>query len=210
MNLVVDCLLDLHDQELVSPFAMVELSEVTLLNILRKYSDDEELGTTILELSQKLVAPPFNGVVPSSKEALLTLVDEMVVSLMMTQAFHSNEIVVGLHARKILTALDMYDWESTETTNKADVKMKAIPAGHVQKSLQTWIPKGSGREFHDVMESLGAALDCMKQGSWGTIQTVINSQFPTKHKHHVKDMVNTIIQFYKATKSKKGTSTCSG
>jgi endonuclease III len=206
----VECLAGFLKQGWLTPFDCAAAGAVSMQAFLNAHISDKSLGKAIVDLSKKLEKAPFHGEVPTDKKELLKLVDENVASLMMAQAFHSNEIVIGLYARKILTALDMYDWEDSGTKIKTDVRMKTISAARVQKSLETWMPKGTGQDFHEVMESLGAALDVMRQGSWGTIQAAINSNFSTRHKQTVVDMVNTILQFFKATKSRRGTRKSSG
>jgi endonuclease III len=177
-----------------------QFGQKKLEDIIVEYTDEKETASTIWKLSNDLVKAPYFGDVPTSKVALMKFVNEDVATVMMTQAFHSTELQVGLHARKILAALDMIDWEEYGATVKTDIRMTTIVAAHVQKSLQTWIPKGTGKEFHHVMESLGSYLESCR---WGLLTKVINAHFPKKEKATILVMVETISQFSTATKSKK-------
>jgi hypothetical protein len=51
-----------------------------------------------------------NGNIPDDKDMLKAVgIDDTVSALLMTQVYGSTELIVGYHARKILTALDMVD-----------------------------------------------------------------------------------------------------
>ena len=118
---------------------------------------------------------------------------------MMSHVFGCTQIVVSLHARKILVALDLYDWEESGAKAKTEVKMVHIPPGYVYNSLKTWIPKGEGREFHDVMDALGTIFSTTESGLWGRIKTAYSHLSPNDKKMVTK-MTESIIQFCKATK----------
>jgi endonuclease III len=175
-----------------------------LMDITQDHPDADKMATAIEQLVEGL-NENFDGIVPQKKDDLVELADETVASEMMTQVFGSTDFSVGLHARKILIALDMFDWEDS-ADRKQDVKMSNIYTLHVKKSLKTWMPKGTGKDFHDMMESVGSIICARRQGEWGKIKAVINAHFPYTEKTCVLDMVESISQFYKATKSKKGKS----
>jgi hypothetical protein len=124
-----------------------------------------------------------------------------VAALLMQQVFGSTELVVGLHARKLVCALDMYDWEESGATTKEAIKMSKIPAERFKKSLATWLPKGERRAFQDTMEALGSVLGENRVGMFGKMQGIIIRHNATKNKKQMTDMVEKIIQFYKVTKS---------
>lgn len=168
-------------------------------------------GASIRSIAVELEKEPHNGAVPTTKNGLLAAgVDAAVASLLMSHVFGSTDVVVGLHARKILTALDMYDWEECGVKEKTDVKMVNIPAGLVKKSLKTWLPKGEGRDFCDLMDAIGGLLQHPPPGAWGKITKCINRVFAPKEKASLLEMVENICQFYKATRggSKKTTTAC--
>ena len=162
--------------------------------------DDKNLVHAAIAAMATELNSNHGGAVPTEKEMLVAMCkDDTVACLMMSHCFGSTEIVIGLHARKILTALDLYDWEEAGFKAKTEVKMTKIPAGHIMKSLRTWIPKGEGRDFYDTMDSLGTLLAVSRQGQWGYIKQAFG-RFSPNNKRLVEGMVDSIIQFYKVTK----------
>ncbi|MGL5936743.1 MAG: hypothetical protein ACRCZI_14105, partial [Cetobacterium sp.] len=122
-----------------------------------------------------------------------------VVSRLSTHVYGIPELVVGLHAKKILTALDMFDWEESGASMKADVKMKDIPASHFEKSLLTWLPQGHKSTFHELMESLGSVLSDTKCGAWGKMKNSVDRAFKGKEKQTLLSFIEQIRDFYKIT-----------
>ena len=114
--------------------------------------------------------------------------------------FGSTELVVGLHLRKLVCALDLFDWEESGAKAKNELKMSKIPGIHVRKSLSVWMPPGQGRAFQDAMEALGEALGSIKQGFWGKLDRVIKRHYNAADKKLLMDMVTSVTQFYKVTK----------
>jgi len=172
-----------------------------LQEIIGEYDDKNLVGAAIFTVATNLNTN-HDGIVPRDKEGLLAIdVEDTVASLLMQHAFGSTDIVAGLHARKILTALDMLDWEETKAENKKDVKMADLPPGRVKKSLKTWLPKGESVGFHDTMDSIGSLIAARRSGEWGRLTTVINTNFSVKDKKVLLEMVQHISQFYFATKS---------
>ena len=110
--------------------------------------------------------------------------------------FGSTDIFIGLHARKIVTALDFFDWEESGTSVKSEVKMQSITGKHVKESLKTWMPKGEARFFPELMESLGMLLGADTCGTYGKVKKVINQRFSPADKKTLVIMVDCIIQFY--------------
>lgn len=165
-------------------------------------ADDRNLvGADIRSIAEELVKPPFNGNVPTDKAGLLAVnVEDTVALLLMSHVFGSTDLIVGLHARKILTALDMYDWEESGAVQKTDVKMVKIPAAMVRKSLKSWLPKGDGRDFFDLMNSVGSLLQHLQPGDWGKLTKPIN-RFAAKEKTLLMEMLENISQFYRATRA---------
>lgn len=128
-------------------------------------------------------------------------VDEHVARCLMQHVFASTDIVIGLHTRKMVCALDLFDWEGTGAKQKCDVKMKQVTDAQVKKSISTWLPKGQGMGFQETMESLGARIGGNKKGFRGQLQAVANKRMATKDKQAVMKMADDIACFYKATKS---------
>lgn len=142
-----------------------------------------------------------NGLVPMDKEALKALgVDDTVTSLLFSEVFGSPELVVGLHARKILVALDMVDWEFA-CTEKSKFKMSSLTVSMVKRSLMTWLPKGEVTLFHDTMDTVGNLLAARVKGDWGKVKMVIQSHFSPKDGQMLLAIAETISQLYKATRS---------
>ena len=128
-------------------------------------------------------------------------VDEHVARCLVQQVFGSPDIVVGLHTRKMVCALDLFDWEEAKFEKKCNLKMKYISASHVKRSINTWLPKGQGMIFQETMEGLGARIGSNKKGFRGKLQTLLNKRMATKDKQTVMKMADDIVCFYKATKS---------
>ena len=128
-------------------------------------------------------------------------VDEHVARSLMQHVYGATDIVIGLHTRKMVCALDLFDWEETGYEKKCNVKLKYVTASQVKKSIRTWIPKGQGKAFQDTMESLGAVLGRNEKGFWGGLTRVLNKRFSTKDKQALLKMVEDVICFYKATRS---------
>jgi hypothetical protein len=114
----------------------------------------------------------------------------------MTQVFASTELVIGLHARKIVCALDMFDWEESGAKGKRDINISSILSNHVGNSLKTWMPKGSGNNFYLMMNALGTIIGDNKQGNQAAVKTMVESSFPSKDKQHVLDLMKSIRRFY--------------
>ena len=165
--------------------------------------EDESLeaAQAILAVTTVLVND-HGGKVPQDKDSLLALgVDETVVWKLMQHVFGSTEVIIGLHTRKIVCAIDIHDWEESGAEKKSDIKMAKISAGHVKASLSTWFPKGDGRRFQDSMEQLGEAISISRIGMWGRITAAVNRHFPSKEKKELLALLNKITQLYSATKS---------
>jgi endonuclease III len=163
---------------------------------------DKAVSAAIHQVATLLV-DEHDGVLPKTRAGLLGLkLDATVSDLLLANVFGIPQLIVGLHARKILVALDMVDWEETGTTQKADVKMINVTACNVKKSLQTWLPPGEKVVFHDLMESLGDIISNKSTGVWGTVTNAINGSFNARDKKALMGMVETISQFYRATTSR--------
>jgi len=195
-------LLDFIDGDLYVAESMANSSALELQDIIGRHDDKNLVGETIFVVATEL--KKVGSLVPYEKEGLKAIkVDDTVAALLMQQVFGSTELVVGLHARKIVTALDMFDWEETGVTKKGDVKMVKITAERVKKSLKQWMPKGEGRSFHDVMDSLGALIGSDDRGTWGKVKKTISLHFSPKDKKDLDEILLTITQFYKVTKSRR-------
>ncbi|CAB9526310.1 unknown protein [Seminavis robusta] len=167
---IFQILVSFHSSGLVMPDNFATATENRIQKVINDYDDKNLVAATIKSIAAKLLEPELKheGKIPTNKKDLMTICSENVASLLMSHVFGSTELVVGLHARKILVALDMYDWEESGTTQKADVKMANIPASMVKKSLKTWLPKGESHDFFDMMDTLGSLFPT-KAGVCGKI-----------------------------------------
>ena len=189
-------MISFRDEEKTSPKQFSSTSERALASRIKQYNGHESAAAKIRSVAQAVVKN--RNVVPKSKDGLQSIgCDETTASLLMSHVFGSAELPVGLHARKILTALDMIDWEESGAEVKVRVKMVSLPAAYVRKSIKTWLPAGETRDFHDLMESLGGLLGNMKIGDWGKVKASLSSLSPGEKKA-TQDMVETISQFYRA------------
>ncbi|CAB9504958.1 unknown protein [Seminavis robusta] len=186
-------------QGLVSPDDFAAATVQSLKKILDDYDINGKAAATLKSIGTDLVAN-FEGSVPFKRADLSSICDDTVTSLLMSHVFGSTDTVVGLHTRKILTALDMVDWEESGTSEKAEIKMVDLPPALVKRSLKTWLPKGEGSALHDKMDSLGRILGNLRQGTWGKVTRVLNSNLSPKEKKAATEMVLSISQFYKATR----------
>ena len=160
----------------------------------------EPMGYDIVQVAIALNTN-HNGRVPCDKAALKNMgVDSTAALLLISQCFGATELIVGNHARKILTALDMVDWEEV-AAEKSKVKMSKLPGDKIKRSLRTWLKRGAAPSFHDTMDTMGNLLSARTQGDWGKIKATIQSHFSPKDKQQLLDMCKTICQFYKATRN---------
>ena len=151
------------------------------------------LGSGVMSSSE-----PFPSTLATLKELGA---DDIVARRVMQHVFGSNELVISIHCRKIVCALDMFDWEETGADKKDTVKMVKVQAKAVRNSLVTWLPKGEGRQFQDALDSLGEALGTKRVGSWGKVTATVNKHYAPKQKKKLIGMLEDISRFYKATKS---------
>ena len=176
----------------------------TCLQAIISAVDDKNLvANAIKTIAVELNKPEHNGRMPTTKDGLLACgMDDSVASLLMQHVFGSTELLVGLDTRKLLVALDMIDWEESGTAVKTDVKMAKISPDRVRKSLATWLPKGEGRTFQDLIEDMAQILGENPVGFWGKLTRLLNANFSTKDKNQLTKMAESVISFYRATKGK--------
>ena len=192
--------LELVSHNLTASEIAQESTEDELRGLFTEQDPDNSSAATIYNIATALHG--VGGIVPSDMDGLTNLgLDETVSSLLMQNVFGSPELTVGLHARKILTALDILDWEEADVEDKTKVKMVKFPAEKVKRSLKTWLPNANQVGFHDMMESIGTFLASKSLGDWGKITGIVSNKFSTKDKDTVLEMLENICQFYKATKS---------
>ena len=157
-------------------------------------------AATILKVATELAKPEYNGQIPTTKAGLIgATISESVATKLMQDVFASTELVVSFHARKIVVALDLHDWEES-TKNKQEFKMKMLSAERARKSLLKWIPKGQRRHFQETMDALGDTLGVGEKGFWGKFTDTLNRHFNTKDKKALTEMAESIVQFYRAIK----------
>lgn len=197
-------LLALIDAEVCTASQVAAKSGDEVQEIVAAVNDDECLtgvGDHLTQIATHLMDEKYGEYVPTNKKDLILVgVDETVASMMMQHVFGSTDIVVGLHTRKLVVALDMFDWEESKVTQKKDVKMAKITAASVKRSLDTWLPLGDRRNFQDTMETLGAQLGDNEVGFWGKLTNTLNKHFSAKDKKSLLDMCNSVLQFYKVTR----------
>lgn len=198
---VVGCLIELHEEGLffASEIADATTSDATTSEIagatispMQSIIQDSEVCSRISNLALKLVEEPYKGQVPNSKSKLLELVTDSVASFMMAEAFHSTDRPFGFHSLTMLTALDLYDWESYAEI-KSGIDFSTIPLQDLQKSLNTWVPITIAQDLYYVLESLGRTIPLMDKA---LIQSTIMTTFSEKDQQFVLDMTDTIHDFY--------------
>ena len=143
-----------------------------------------------------------DGSIPTTRNGLMELpMENIVARLVMQHVFGSDNLVVSIHFRKVMCALDMFDWEETGVSKKDNVKMAKVQAKHISNSLQTWLPRGAGRQLQDSVDSLGRALGANKVGFWGQLTSVVNKHYSPKDKKILMGMLEDISLFYRSTKA---------
>ena len=126
---VVAVLTDFDDKNVIDVEDMGESTGPKLQTIINRHCKNNSVGDALCSLTTKLHKDNHKCTVPSTKEGLQALkVDETVASLLLQQVFGSTELVVGLHACKLVCALDLVDWEESGASLKQDVKMVKMPA----------------------------------------------------------------------------------
>ena len=96
-------LLMLHSSALASPQQLAGSTVAVVQEIITDTDPTNLAGATIHSIAAEVMKAPHNGMVLASKKALIAVkVDEDVASLLMSHVFGSTEVVIGLHARKIV------------------------------------------------------------------------------------------------------------
>ena len=201
---VILILSDLIEADMWTVNEVRDANEGDMQAIIDKYQGGRGNGSVLVSIATQ-IANMHDGSVPCTKKALLGLedVDTTVAGILMQQVFASTELVVGLHARKICAALDMFDWEEFGAVNKTDVKMIKISSAAVRESLKTWLPPGASKDFHDIMHALGDFMAADTRGSWGDCKACINAHFSAKDVKVLQEMYLDIMRFSKATRAGK-------
>lgn len=159
-----------------------------------------ESAAIILSVATELAKPGYNGQIPTTKEGLIgATISECVATKLMQDVFASTELVVSFHARKIVVALDLHDWEES-AKNKQEFKMKMLSPERARHSLLKWIPKGERRHFQETMDALGGTLGVGETGFWGKFTHTLNRHFNAKDKKALTEMAESIVQFYRSIK----------
>ena len=202
---VVSILLKLWHEECLYSEEMVTKTPSELQNYINEYDvESVNVGTTLHEVAIAIRALD-NALVPQNpkelKSALGHCTDETVRALLMQDVFGYTDLVVGMHARKMAVALDLFDWEEY-AAKKTDVKMVNITTAAVKKSFKTWLPKGEIGNFHTVMDDLGELLSRDARGDNGKVMRTINRHFSTEEKKELSKYVLDITRFYKAVKKR--------
>ena len=209
-DVVLEILLKFIEEGLTSPATVCDRTANQIQAIIAEIDNGNNRGAAIHHIATELMKPKYGGVVPKSREKLLELgLKGMIVPLMM-HLFGSTDLVISIHGRKIVTALDMLDWEESGASDKLDIKMEKLPPLWVKKSLMTWLPRAEYVRFFDTMGSLGPLLASQAQGDWGPVKAAINNHFSSNDKPQLTEMVENIRQFYLVTKTGgKQTRSCS-
>lgn len=178
-----------------------ESTEEDIEELIHSVHDYNDTASTIHELATGLKTKTSPGYVPTNFDGWNALgLDQTICFLVMQQVFGSTGIVATLNSRKVLCALDMFDWEDSGAIDKVSIKMDKISPRHIVESLQTWLPRNQRRSLQDSMEAIGTAIGNQNVGFWGKMDQIIKSRFSSRDKKLVGDMVTSINQFYKATK----------
>ena len=164
----------------------------------------EGCGAEIHAIATELVKDEYrNALIPHTMDELIDIqVEEGVAALLMQHCFGSTELVVGINTRKLVVALDMFDWEECKNGEdlKQDIKMNKVPAERVKKSLAMWLPMGEQRTVQATMESLAALWGANRCGFWGKFNGILNKHFSPKDKKALIEMATSVTQFYKVVK----------
>lgn len=170
---------------------------------------DDDLGQNVKTLAQKLNAPPYSGVVPSTNDGLLALgVEAPVASSLLVDTFGSTSPAIYLETKKLVCALDLFDWEEPQyweagaVVAKSVLKMDKIKDTHVRRSLETWVPAGDLTAFITTANALGSILPSSK-GAWGTLMNALATGFSTKEREQAKDIMVAANRFFVATSRSK-------
>lgn len=155
-------------------------------------------GGPLHEIATNLKA--IDGKVPCCLEGLVDVVglEDTLTGHVMQGVFGSAELVIGLHIRKLVCAVDFFDWEESGVSKKDELKMTKIPGGHVRKSLASWMPPGSGRACQDAVEALAEALGTAK--IWGKLTMAVKRHFNSNDEKELMEMATNIVQFCKVAK----------
>lgn len=161
----------------------------------------QKLGKVIHAVGTKLNAEKFNGNVPCNAADLKALkLDETVIGLLLNHVFGDSDLVIGLNTRKLMVALDLYDWEDSSAEMRVDVKMVKIPSNYIKASLLTWLPTGEKRNFQELLEPLATAVGEHKCGFWGKLTSSLKRHFSPKDKDALVKMSEKIHQLQKSTR----------
>lgn len=199
---VIQMLVAMIEQDLYTPEQINSATAQALQDVIGAVDDRNLVAASIKSIAEELVKPAHAGRIPTTKEGLLGCnVDDSVASLLMQHVFGSTELLVGLDTRKLLVAVDLVDWEESGAKEKPEVKMAKITADRVRKSLATWLPKGDGRTFQDCIEDIGQVMGENSVGFWGKFTRLLNTNFSVKDKKELQDMAESVMAFYRATKS---------
>jgi len=93
---------------------------------------------------------------------------------MMQHVFRCTDLCFGAAFRKVVVAVDLFDWEEGGVAEKENVKMAKIPLANVKKSVLTWLPNGQRLVIQDTLEVLAIAIGRNRSGFWGQLQKVAN------------------------------------
>ena len=167
---------------------------------------DKTLGDKISKAAKK-IHDDFECTVPWTLRELKTIppLKGSLSNLLMQHVFGYTEFVVDLNARKICVALDLIDWEEAGVEKKTAVKMVKITPAAVRRSILTWLPKGYGQEFHDVMATLGRFISADNRGKWGQCKSIISRNFSKEDRESLEEMWLAIVRFQKASRVRKKT-----
>ena len=193
--------MDLAEADMISA---EQISQKTVAEVQAVLNDVDAVGKVakaIHDVSTNLSVEKFGGIVPCEASELKELkIDETVMGLLLNQVFGETELVIGLNARKLMVALDLFDWEESGAEERVDVKMALVPPNYVKSSLLTWIPQGEMRHFQELMEPLATAIGDHRSGFWGSLMKSLKKHFAPKEKDLLQKMAEKVSQFHKATR----------
>jgi len=107
-----------------------QISQKTVADVPAVLNDVDPVGKVakaIHNVSTNLSVEKLGWIVPCEASELKELkMDETVMGLLLNQVFGETELVIGLNARKLMVALDLFDWEESGTEERVDVKMALV------------------------------------------------------------------------------------
>jgi len=163
---------DLIDRSLIKPADVTEGKggagkNETVQSIVTNWDSESNAAQIIVAACTELVKAPYNGIVPSTFKGLkaLKVCDDVIIHVMQ-HVFGCTDLHFGVAFRKLVVAIDLFDWEEGGVAEKENVKMAKIPLANVKKSVLAWLPNGQRLVVQDTLEALAIAIGRNRSGFW--------------------------------------------